>query len=63
MTDQEALLELLKRFDLVPHPGEPGDDNYVMLAAKYGNVSGYTGFIAAFEFDKNGKFVELGLWE
>jgi hypothetical protein len=69
MTDREALEELLRRFGLTPsdHTGDShGPDpeaNQVILEAQVGGVKGYSGFCAAFNFDADGKFESLAIWE
>lgn len=64
MTDRQALKALLDRFGLIPYADEPdASDEVVVLEAKRGNVSGYSGFVARFEFDSDGKFQSLGIWE
>lgn len=71
MTDREALEDLLRRFGLTPYTGhgkdwdspDPPGDNQVKLVAKEGGVEGYGGFLATFEFDADGKFESLHLWE
>lgn len=68
-TDREALLALLDRFGLLPYPGKvdgivrPENDPDVVLMAKEGGTIGYRGFYAAFEFDEDGKFQQLGIYE
>lgn len=66
MTDKEALMELLKRFNLEPIANDEEHvpaRNEVILEAKHGNVEGYDGFVAVFDFDEHDKFVDLSLWE
>ena len=78
MTDKEALLELLKRFEIVPEigrftperlPHQPVDVELpppldeVSLVAKQGKVEGYHGFRTDFVFDLDGKFQGVGVWE
>ena len=60
VTDKEALLKLLKRFNLEP---ESDADGRLTLEAKCGNVKGYYGFMASFTFDDNGKFIDLDIYE
>ena len=65
MTDREALLALLERFDLKPTAeGKwPTNERTVTLAAKEGGVDGYDGFIGVFLFDEAGAFQNVHLWE
>jgi hypothetical protein len=65
MTDREALEELLRRFGLTPSGAGkwPTDERTVTLQAKEGGVEGYPDFLAVFQFDPDGKFQELNLWE
>jgi hypothetical protein len=69
MTDREALLALLKRFELTPHERNDGKalppvaERQITLAAKHGGVEGYSGFEATFDFDESGKFQRLSIWE
>lgn len=73
LTDREALQQLLARFGLEPYTGqavseglppllEPRDGE-VLLVAKVGGVTGYSGFCALFTFDADGKFVGLDIGE
>jgi hypothetical protein len=69
MTDREALEDLLHRFGLTPSDrkddvdGNATTPDRVVLEAKVGGVAGYRGFCAVFEFDADGKFEALGLYE
>lgn len=65
LTDRQALLALLERFGLEPYTGtDPTpDQGEVVLVAHEGGVLGYTGFCARFQFDDDGKFESLGIWE
>lgn len=60
MTDKERLLELLEAYGVTP---SPSDSYVVSLHAKEGGVAGYTGFYCEFSFDKEGKFLNVGVWE
>lgn len=62
MTDKERLLALLDDFGLAPTPvlTEPND---VILRAGHGGVEGYVGFECVFEFDADGKFHHVRVWE
>lgn len=60
MTDRQKLLDLLREFKLEPQVAyEPRN---VQLEAKRGNVDGHEDVYALFEFDNDGKFTKLGLW-
>ena len=61
MTDKEKLLKLFKEFNI--DPKESPDGQMVSLVAHEGGVFGYRGFTCDFSFDKNGKFMEAGVWE
>jgi hypothetical protein len=65
MTDREALLALLERFGLAPATEflEYDEPDVIELRVDQGNVKGYMSFHAIFDFDENGKFRELSLWE
>lgn len=70
-TQRDRLLALLADFGIEPavagtvrrgafHVAE-GEE--VLLEAHHGNVDGYSGFFARFEFDEAGKFESLSVWE
>lgn len=74
MSDREALEQLIARFGLEPYTGQaaseglpplvgPQEDDEILLVAKVGGVSGYSGFYASFTFDADGKFVKLDIGE
>lgn len=71
-TDRERFLALLKDFGITPQlPGDPmvdmGTDppegNGVHLVANHGGVEGYTGFLCRWEFDDEGRFKGVSVWE
>lgn len=71
LSDREVLEAFLERCRLDPAvPPErtwpvfdDGEEYFVVLAAKTGNVQGFKGFYSTFEFDDDGTFKSLGLWE
>lgn len=74
MNDREALEALLRRFGLEPYTEELDPAAYdaearavwarrICLAAGHGGVNGYGGFEATFEFDADGNFKSLSIWE
>lgn len=64
MTDKDKLLALLGEWGV---PSSIDEDNDVIVgwerADGIGKVAGYAGFFTAFEFDADGKFVQMGAWE
>jgi hypothetical protein len=67
LTDRQALEQLLTRFGLTPATTDKAEEwnqlGAVCLAAKQGGVEGYDGFITVFQFDADGKFQSVHLWE
>lgn len=67
MTDREALEALLSRFGLTPATTGKAEGwnqlGAVCLAAEQGGVDGYDEFITVFQFDTDGKFQSVHLWE
>ena len=69
MTDRQRLIDLLDNWgvgyrhapslDLKEEPDE-GD---VVIEAYLGNVEGYSGFYTVFEFNDDGTFRSVGIWE
>lgn len=59
MTDREKLLALLREWKIQPVL----ENTTVTLEAQFGNVLGYSGFAADFQFDESGKFESVGVWE
>lgn len=59
MTDKEKLIFLLKEFGI----GFDDVCNDVTCEQGMNKVSGYSCFFTRFEFDTNGKFIEMGAWE
>lgn len=66
-TDKQRLIDLLSDFGVTPQLGEEGvnesDAETVTLEARKGEVVGYVGFVCVFSFDRNEKFVSVGVWE
>lgn len=68
MTDKEKLETLFTEFGVgcVSDPDyiQRKDGRSVILCEESaGKIGGYNGFYTLFEFDKNGKFIEMGAWE
>ena len=69
-TQKERLEELLKEFQIRYINNEHKDargnwsDNCVVIHEGYkNNVGGYLDFYCQFEFDEQGKFMSVGVWE
>lgn len=70
-SDKELLEAFLARCGLDPAVPpdrvwpvfDKGEEFFVVLMAKMGNVNGFNGFYGTFEFDEEGRFQSLGLWE
>jgi hypothetical protein len=61
MKDYEKLISLFKGFGI---ESKLDSDNKVYLEAKsQEKIEGYNGFCVVFEFDDDGKFKKLGIWE
>jgi hypothetical protein len=61
MTDCDLLIDLLNKFDVVWKSEEDGE---IIIKAKGGpKQEGYFEFFNAIKFDKDGNFVEWGIWE
>ena len=63
MTDEQAFLELMKRFEIAPRHFVDGPHSRWSLEAERGGVKGYGGFVCDFDFDGDGKFISVGIWE
>lgn len=73
MRDVEKLKKLLNEFEipfseeLMPPSEVRGPDDAWRIEIQNWNksekVGGYFGFIGSFEFDENGKFLKVCLWE
>lgn len=58
-TDKEKLKKLLKDFGV----GFKEDSSDIYCEAGDAKINGYAGFSTWFEFDKEGRFVEMGAYE
>jgi hypothetical protein len=72
MTDKEKLKALLTEFGIgfTEPVAEECQNNIMGIVIEKGNVeeghekvTGYYGFSAEFEFDAEGKFIQVGVWE
>jgi hypothetical protein len=66
MTDKDKVIALLKELGIgyADRYGETFETtNDIYLIAGEGNVDGYGGFCATFEFNEDGSFKKLGIWE
>lgn len=59
-TDKEKLIELLTEFGV---GFELEENNRVVCTQGKDKVDGYHLFYTTFDFDKDGKFTEMGAWE
>jgi hypothetical protein len=65
-TDKERLIELLDSFGITPSANEGLGDlaqHVVTLRAGEGGIKGYRDFVADFEFNPDGSFKDVGVWE
>jgi len=66
MTDKERFLELFNSWGINPenHP-EDNDTNcfYIFSHDNEEKIDGYAGFLTTFEFDDEGTFIRMGIWE
>lgn len=75
MTDKEAFIALLNRFE-IPYLNHDDEHIYIGSYDEYDfntsthtsipssdKVKGYGGFYAHWKFDNEGKFVDMGVWE
>lgn len=67
MTHKERFLELLEEWGIEPCTDSDyvnqDNPNSISLVALHGNVKGYGGFVADFDFNEDGSFKEMGVWE
>lgn len=68
MTDYEKLKQLFTEFGIAFREDwdESGSDNpntISLVADDSDKVCGYSYFYSTYEFDENGKFVQVGIWE
>lgn len=68
-SDKQKLESLLKEFGITHSDNSHYNarmfwtDNSVVLYSGSGNVEGYSDFYCKFEFDEQGKFISVGVWE
>jgi len=62
MTDKEKLMTLLTEFG-VEFQEDNDDRNDIVCEEGYAKVWGYWDFYTRFEFNKEGKFIQMGTWE
>ena len=65
-TDQERFLELMHDFGVVLDdslPNKINESSFDIYVDRCEKIIGYTGFVATFTFDENGKFKTVGIWE
>jgi hypothetical protein len=67
MTDREEFLALISKWGLVPDKHNEMCVSFTVNGSlkvrEETKVTGYFDFIAEFDFDSEGKFKELGIWE
>jgi hypothetical protein len=64
MTDKQKFLELLASWQ-VPHTEtvDSDCDSISLEAWSHEKIEGYCGFMAIFNFNKDGSFLKIGVWE
>ena len=65
-TDKEKLMALLTEFEIgFEQGGVPGmrGNNNVICREGQAKINGYSMFCTVFEFDKDGRFIQMGAWE
>lgn len=63
MTHEEKFRSLLVEWGITPYTYDIESTHRVVLAAREGNVDGYMGFEAIFDFNDDGSFSNVGVWE
>ncbi len=68
MPDKEKLMQLFTEFGIGYEDNPEGIEKgkgYTIIVCLQGKakIDGYGDFFTIFEFDENGKFVEMGAWE
>lgn len=64
MTDKERWISFLDSFEIGWHLfQEEGDKKTLQLRTDDSKTIGYRDFIFEIYFDKDGKFIETGIWE
>lgn len=61
MKDYEKLITLLKEFGIEAELDE--DNNIFLVAGSQEKIKGYSMFHVIFNFDEDGKFKNMGIWE
>ena len=65
MTDLEKFVALYKEVGITLNPKENDEGFFLMLEEESDDskITGYYRFYTSIQFDKNGKFMEQGIWE
>lgn len=61
-TDKQKLEALFTEFGIGFKPNEH-TENSIVCEKGDAKIGGYSGFTAQFDFDENGKFQEMSVWE
>jgi hypothetical protein len=61
-TDMEKLTALFTEFGIGFKPNDL-TENSIVCEKGDAKIGGYNGFTAQFDFDENGKFKEMSVWE
>lgn len=61
-SDRNALLDLLQRFNIAPTFPQASPLAVELRVGEPG-ITGYRDFLAQFDFNKDGSFKELNIWE
>lgn len=59
MTDKQKLVALFTEFGI----GFKEEGTQIVLNEGDAHITGYSYFYTAFEFDEDGRFIEVGAWE
>lgn len=63
-TDYQKLKELLTGFGVrFSKETRENENQVIQCMSGWDKVDGYLGFFTDFEFNKEGKFIEMGIWE
>ncbi len=63
LTDKLKLIELLEGFGVKLRKEPSTVTLEVNKSDPDSKISGYMGFFTEFNFDENGKFIDVGVWE